>query len=114
MGFDFQRQNSRNPLRCQRMKVSGLTTISDIRQSNSRLTVTISHLVASSARCGLTFLSSKSASCFRRNRFSARQGPAGIANQTAGTFRHKFDADSIYLKIAKGPKAHNDSPRACR
>ena len=63
-GFDFQRQNSRNPWRCQRMKVSGLTTTSDIRQSNSRLTVTISHLVASLARCGLTRLSWKTASCF--------------------------------------------------
>jgi hypothetical protein len=71
VGFDFQRQNSRNPLRCQRMNVSGLTTTSDVRQSNSRLTVTISHLVASSARCGLILRSWKGASCFRRNRFSA-------------------------------------------
>jgi hypothetical protein len=48
-----------------------LTRTIDIRQSNSRLTVTISHLVASSARWGLAFLSWKSASCFRRNRFCA-------------------------------------------
>ena len=33
---DFQRQNSRNPSRCQRVKVSGCTTAKACRQSNHR------------------------------------------------------------------------------
>jgi hypothetical protein len=36
-GRDFHRQNRRNPLRCHRISVSGLTTTNALRQSNHRL-----------------------------------------------------------------------------
>ena len=48
----FHRQNKRNPLRCQRMSVSGLTTTRASRQSNRRLRTAISHLVELVARRG--------------------------------------------------------------
>jgi len=70
-GRDFQRHNRRNPFRCQRMNVSGLTFTRASRHENMRPRITISSLVESSARCGLTFRSWNSASCFRRKRFSA-------------------------------------------
>ena len=75
--FDFQRQESRNPLRCQRISVSGLTFTSASRHWSIRLRVAIIHRVESSARCGLTFRSWKSANCFRRNRFSAANAARG-------------------------------------
>jgi hypothetical protein len=71
VGLDFQRQKSRNPLRCQRSSVSGFTLINASRHWNIRLRVAIIHRVESLARRGLTFRSWKSASCFRRKRFSA-------------------------------------------
>src|SRR5215831_11637545 len=70
-GFDFQCQNSRKPLRCQRMRVSAWTFTSPLRHGNMRLSVAITHRVESLARRGLTLRSWKSASCFRRKRFSA-------------------------------------------
>ena len=39
VGFDFQRQNSWNPMRCHRMSVSGFTFTSASRQLNIRLGV---------------------------------------------------------------------------
>ena len=61
----------RNPLRCHRMKVSGLTTRSVLRQSNSPPRADITNRTASVARCGCALRSSNSASCLRRKRFSA-------------------------------------------
>jgi hypothetical protein len=63
--LDFQRQKSRNPLRCQRSTVSGFTFTSASRHWNIQLRLAIIHLVESSARRGLTFRSWKSASCLR-------------------------------------------------
>src|SRR5215831_19080589 len=71
MGLDFQRQNSRNPWRCQRMSVDALTFTSASRHGNMRLKVAIIQRVESLARRGLTWRSWKSASCLRRKRFSA-------------------------------------------
>lgn len=58
------------------MKVSGLTTTIAIRQSNSPLTAAINHLAASSARCGLTFLSWKNSKLLpqERKRRNRRKG----------------------------------------
>jgi len=53
-GRDFHRQNKRNPLRCQRMSVFGLTTVMSWRQSISRDNAMSVSRVASSARRGLT------------------------------------------------------------
>src|SRR5262249_47738782 len=71
VGLDFQRQNSRNPLRCHRMSVSAFTFTSELPHGNIRLRVAIIHRAESSARRGLTFRSWNSASCLRRKRFSA-------------------------------------------
>ena len=70
-GLDFQRQNKRNPLWCQRMRVSGLTMTRALRRSKNLLRTARNNLVASIARSGLTSRSWYRASCFRRNRFSA-------------------------------------------
>ena len=56
-GRDFHRQNRRNPLRCHRISVSGLTTTKALRQSNHRLRMLISQRVESSARWGLVLRS---------------------------------------------------------
>ncbi|MCU1335391.1 MAG: hypothetical protein JWO19_972 [Bryobacterales bacterium] len=50
VGQDFHRQKRRNPLRCHRISVSGLSTTKALRQSNHRLTKLISQRVESSAR----------------------------------------------------------------
>jgi len=49
-GRDFHRQNRRNPLRCHRINVSGLTTTKALRQSNHWLRKLINQRVESSAR----------------------------------------------------------------
>src|SRR5262249_21840705 len=81
MGLDFQRQNSRNPWRCQRMSVGALTFTSASRHGNMRLRVAIIQRVELLARRGLTWRSWKSASCLRRKRVLrptlAANGPQG-------------------------------------
>jgi hypothetical protein len=54
---DFQRQNSRKPLRCQPTSVSGLTTTSASRQLNSRDHHTKHNRAASVRRWGSTWCS---------------------------------------------------------
>jgi len=76
-GIDFHRQNSRNPLRCHRMSVSGFTTVRSRRQSMRRDSATSAIRVASSARRGLTRRSRYNANCLRRNRFSAASCACG-------------------------------------
>ena len=76
-GIDFHCQNSRNPLRCHRMSVSGFTTVRSRRQSIRRDSATSAIRVASSARRGLTFRSRYNANCLRRNRFSAASCACG-------------------------------------
>ena len=70
-GRDFQRQNRRNPWRCQGTSVSGCTTVRMSRESIIRESTTRVTRVALSARRGLTFRSRYNASCLRRKRFSA-------------------------------------------
>src|SRR5262249_40693226 len=97
MGLDFQRQNSWNPWRCQRMSVGALTFTSASRHGNMRLRVAINQRVESLARRGLTWRSWKSASCLRRKRFSAasarREWTARMARRirsiTTGTIVRK-------------------------
>ena len=57
VGLDFHRQKKRNPLRCQRVKVSAFTFTSAPRHGKNRLKVAITQRVESSARRGLTFRS---------------------------------------------------------
>src|SRR5215831_20985031 len=61
VGLDFQRQNSRNPLRCQRMNVSALMFTREPRHGNIRLRMTIRKRAESLARRGLTLRSWKRA-----------------------------------------------------
>lgn len=70
-GLDLERQNSRKPFRCHRMKVSGLTTGRTSRQANRLESKTKVNFVAGFARRGLTWRSRYRASCLRRKRFSA-------------------------------------------
>jgi hypothetical protein len=76
-GFDLHFQNSRKPFRCQRMKVSGLTTVRASRQANSVDSNTGLNLVAGRARRGLTLRSKYKANCLRRKRFSAAKAHRG-------------------------------------
>jgi hypothetical protein len=75
-GFDFQRQKSRNPLRCQRMNVSDLTFTSALRHGNIRPKVAIDQRVASFARRGLTLRSWKR-ELFAENKILGSQGLVG-------------------------------------
>ena len=67
---DLRRRNNWNPFRCQRINVSGLTTVRTRRHSISRDSATRTIRVALSARLGRVFRSTYNASCLRGNRFS--------------------------------------------
>src|SRR4051794_14123596 len=69
-GLDFQRQNKRNALRCQPIKVAGLTISNALRQSNQRASLENTNL--SAGVVGIAFSRSRNrANCLRKNRFSA-------------------------------------------
>ena len=102
VGFDFQRQNSRNPLRCHRMSVSGFTFTSASRHWNIRLRVAIIHRVESSARRGLTFRSWNSASCLRRKRFSAARALRECATRKASRTRSTHDQRQCPKAVCNG------------
>ena len=109
VGFDFQRQNSRNPLRCQRTSVSAWTATSAPRQSNRRLSAAIIHRVESSARLGLTLRSWKRANCFRRNRFSADRALRERAiNATSRPTSSRASA-AVRKQCCRAVKKHSDA-----
>ena len=93
LGRDFQRQNKRNPFRCQRMSVSGFTTMRAFFQSKILVSAAIVNRVALSVRRGACSRSTKKVSCFRRKRFSAaralwergRLRTNAMASRTMGT-----------------------------
>ena len=80
-GLDFHRQNRRNPFRCQRMKVSGLTTRSAERQAKSLPTVAITNRIESVAQCGFALRSSNRASKRPGSNSTAR--PVVVARERA-------------------------------
>src|SRR5499427_595852 len=100
VGFDFQRQNSRNPLRCQRMSVSAWTFTSAPRHGNMRLSVAIIQREESLARRGLTLRSWKSASCLRRKRFSAAKARRECAARKARRTRSTTTEESVRKQCA--------------
>ena len=104
VGFDFQRQQIRNPLRCQRMSVSGLTLTSAPRQANHRLRVAISQRVESSARRGLRWRSWNRASRFRKNRFSATNAARGRGARQASRARSYATEDNVHRQGATARK----------
>ena len=116
-GRDFQRQNSRNPFLCQRMSVSGLTTMRAFFQSNSLARVAIVSRVALSVRRGACLRSTKNVSCFRRKRFSAaralRERHRFRANATAARTIDRILANgptSKSLHVLKTPVAKSGRP----
>src|SRR3954447_19393098 len=70
-GLDFQRQNRRNALRCQLIKVAGFTIINALRQSNQRASLQNTNLSAGVVGIAFFSRSRKRANCFRKNKFSA-------------------------------------------
>src|SRR5262249_31339815 len=100
MGLDFQRQNSRNPWRCQRMSVDALTFTSASRHGNMRLRVAIIQRVESLARRGLTWRSWKSASCLRRKRFSAAKARRECAARKARRSRSTTTEETVRKQCA--------------
>src|SRR5215831_13571930 len=116
VGLDFQRQNSRNPLRCQRMSVSAWTCTRAPRHGNMRLSVAIIQRVESLARRGLTLRSWKSASCLRRNRFSAakarREYAATKARRTRSTATDEIvrnECTTVRINGKPGMNAQDDT-----
>ena len=70
-GCDLQRQKRRNALRCQPIKVAGLTIINAPRQSNQRASLENTNLSAGVVCIAFFSRSRNRANCFRKNRFSA-------------------------------------------
>src|SRR4051794_19575307 len=69
--LDFQRQKRRNALRCQPIKVAGLTIINALRQSNQP--ASLENKNPSAGVVGIAFFSRSRnrANCLRKNKFSA-------------------------------------------
>jgi hypothetical protein len=97
-GRDFQRQNRRNPLRCHRISVSGLTTTKALRPSNHWLRKPINQRVESSARCGRRLRSRNKASCLRRNKFSASTALLDLHVRTTSRRESKSTRCTVRIK----------------
>src|SRR6516225_645232 len=82
------------------MSVSALTFTSASRQQNIRLRVAITQRAASSARRGLTLRSWKSASCFRRKRFSAAKALREWVARKARRTKSNATRDSVRKQCA--------------
>jgi hypothetical protein len=102
-GLAFQRQNSRQPARCQRSNVSGRTTTRASRQSNSRERNASDTRVTASTRLGFTPRSVYSASSRRRKRFSASMDRRGLTESAirptkSASNRRKIRTKTITLQ----------------
>src|SRR4051812_28829788 len=69
--LDFQRQKRRNALRCQPIKVAGLTISNALRQSNQGASLEDTNLSAGVVGIAFFSRSQNRASCLRKNKFSA-------------------------------------------
>src|SRR3954466_12526758 len=70
-GCDFQRQKRRNALRCQPIKVAGLTISNALRQSNQGASLENTNLSAGVVGIAFFSRSRNKGNCFRKNKFSA-------------------------------------------
>src|SRR3954453_12917123 len=70
-GLDFQRQNRRNALRCQPIKVAGFTISNALPHSNQRTSLENTNLSAGVVGIAFFSRSRNRANCFRKNKFSA-------------------------------------------
>src|SRR6516164_11122344 len=103
-GRDFQRQRRRNPLRCQRTKVSGRTFTRASRHANRRPRITIISRVESSERCSFTFRSWNRASCLRRKRFSLANARRDLETSTRRRTRSHATEDNVLRLCVSGWK----------
>src|SRR4051794_38901112 len=133
-GRDFQRQKRRNALRCQPIKVAGLTIISALRQSNQRASLENTNLSAGVVGIAFFSRSRNRANCLRKNRFSAaravRRGQTPTKKRKPSLaivrrFRTSVDNEVKTFNILKSSHAnslicsvdlifayHNNSPTA--
>src|SRR4051812_30706127 len=70
-GLDFQRHKRRNALRCQPIKVAGLTISNALRQSNQGASLENTNLSAGVVGIAFFSRSRNRANCLRKNKFSA-------------------------------------------
>jgi hypothetical protein len=122
-GLDFQRQKRRNALRCQPIKLAGLTIINELRQSNQRASLENTNL--SPGVVGIAFFSRSRnrANCLRKNRFSAtravrlRQTPANklkLSLTIVRKFRKQLESRVKSLNIPQSSHANSLISRADR
>ena len=94
----FQRQNIRQPSRCQRTMVDGRTLTTVCRQSQSLENTARLTRVTGSIRRGLIPRSTYLASCRRRTRFSARIALAGRRNRMPSFKKSRNNPKTIRAK----------------
>ena len=105
-GRDLQRQNSRQPARCQRTIVFGRTTITHDRQSHNRESQARLKRVAASMRRGFTPRSLKSASCRRKTRFSASIDRRDLAVSTSKPIKSPSRRRTMQAKAITPTSCH--------
>lgn len=98
---DRHRQNILNAVRCHPMNVSGFTIASASRQSKNFASATIARRNEAVVRRGFVSRSWNKASCFRRNRFSAKQSDTRGKDQPetpycTGTCARSSRSDRIF------------------
>ena len=103
---DLQRQNSRQPARCQRTIVFGRTTITHDRQSHNRESQARLKRVAASMRRGFTPRSLKSASCRRKTRFSASIDRRDLAVNTSKPIKSPSRRRTMQAKAITPTSCH--------
>ena len=111
-GRDLQRQNSRQPARCQRTIVFGRTTITHDRQSHNRESQARLKRVAASMRRGFTPRSLKSASCRRKTRFSASIDRRDLAVSTSKPIKSPSRRRTMQAKAITPTSCHGFHARA--
>ena len=116
--LDFHLQNSRKPFRCQRIKVSGLTTVRASRHANNLESNTRVNLADAFARRGLTLRSRYKANCLRRKRFSAAKAHRGrrlcLMKLRVSSKRSNMVSSTLDRKSSFGIKERIAYPGPCR
>jgi hypothetical protein len=98
---DFQRQNTRNAVRCHLTNISGLTMTRASRQAKKRARATIANRNAGVVLRGLAFRSWNRASCLRRKRISARREAREEKNSPMNVSNPAFYKDLRALKLLR-------------
>ena len=111
-GRDFNRQNDCHPARCQRFKVSALTTTSASCHSKNRESNARETRVTGSTRRGLAPRSMYWASCRRRNRISATRDLRGQIDNRTHSIRSATSRTPTDRKLSahRSCHIHGDGP----